>query len=298
MKKICENCNKEYNAKKSKQKYCCLDCRREAMVTKIEEKICPYCNNKFIPKDYRESQKYCSLECKNNDKKAIKYNKVCPQCGKEFIVSATYKNNKHCSKECASKSLENKIIINCKNCGQEKEIFPSQLNNNNGNFCSKKCSYEYLTKIEFFKGENNPKYNSISTNCGWCGKELSIIKSVFDKNEFNYCSKECMASHYEIRFSGKNSPTWKGGKCKRFQYGSTWFSARRNARKRDEYVCQLCGKTEKDNEEQLSVHHITPFRTFSSYLEANKLDNLVCLCRRCHDFVHSSSNIDKIYLND
>lgn len=31
---------------------------------------------------------------------------------------------------------------------------------------------------------------------------------------------------------------------------------------------------------------------------ANQLDNLICLCHSCHSFVHSNSNIDKLFIKD
>ena len=40
----------------------------------------------------------------------------------------------------------------------------------------------------------------------------------------------------------------------------------------------MCGKTKEENKRNMDVHHIVP------YLDSkdNSLDNLICLCRRCH----------------
>ena len=63
-------------------------------------------------------------------------------------------------------------------------------------------------------------------------------------------------------------------------YGSNWSTQRNKARARDGYRCQICGAPEAGR--QHDVHHRVPFRTFTSYQEANQLLNLVTLCRSCH----------------
>lgn len=63
-------------------------------------------------------------------------------------------------------------------------------------------------------------------------------------------------------------------------YGPNWQQQRRRARARDGYRCQICGVPEQG--QQHDIHHKIPFRTFASYQEANRLDNLVTLCRSCH----------------
>ena len=63
-------------------------------------------------------------------------------------------------------------------------------------------------------------------------------------------------------------------------YGPNWPRQRNQARARDGYRCQLCGLPEQDH--QHDVHHKIPFRQFDSYETANRLSNLVTLCRTCH----------------
>lgn len=66
----------------------------------------------------------------------------------------------------------------------------------------------------------------------------------------------------------------------RNDYGPLWAAQRDAARARDGYRCQVCGAPEQD--EQHHVHHKRPFRTFDSSVQANRLDNLITLCPRCH----------------
>ena len=74
--------------------------------------------------------------------------------------------------------------------------------------------------------------------------------------------------------------------------GSNWATQRQRARERDGFACQVCGVSEGVAGREHDVHHIIPFREFGSlpgvndsYLQANQLDNLITLCRSCHQRV-------------
>ncbi len=63
-------------------------------------------------------------------------------------------------------------------------------------------------------------------------------------------------------------------------YGPGWAQIRDRVRARDQYTCQVCGAVETNR--QHDVHHKVPFRTFPSFVEANRLENLITLCPSCH----------------
>ena len=63
-------------------------------------------------------------------------------------------------------------------------------------------------------------------------------------------------------------------------YGPDWKDIRKAILKRDNFLCVLCGNHFPTT--QLEVHHIKPFRTFSSIEEANHERNLAVLCSSCH----------------
>src|SRR5215212_9075898 len=69
-------------------------------------------------------------------------------------------------------------------------------------------------------------------------------------------------------------------------YGPDWMRIRDRVRARDKYTCQVCGAVETNR--QHDVHHKIPFRTFTSYVEANRLDNLTTLCPSCHHKVEQN----------
>ena len=70
------------------------------------------------------------------------------------------------------------------------------------------------------------------------------------------------------------------------EYGPNWNAIRDVVRARDQYTCQVCGLPENGSRNvpfrPHDVHHKIPFRTFASQKEANRLENLVTLCRNCH----------------
>lgn len=69
-------------------------------------------------------------------------------------------------------------------------------------------------------------------------------------------------------------------------YGPNWAVQRTKARSRDGYRCQMCETPERGR--QHDVHHKRPFRQFDSYQAANRLSNLVTLCRSCHRRVETA----------
>jgi len=78
----------------------------------------------------------------------------------------------------------------------------------------------------------------------------------------------------------------------RSPYGLNWADQKDKARERDE-ICQGCEMTPEENGRALDVHHRIPFRAFGwipgrneNYIEANALENLVSLCKRCHKEAH------------
>jgi len=62
-----------------------------------------------------------------------------------------------------------------------------------------------------------------------------------------------------------------------------WDKARKIVKKRDQYRCQGCGKTENDFQGvDLQVHHINPVDSGGS----NDRENLVLVCNSCHWSIH------------
>ena len=90
---------------------------------------------------------------------------------------------------------------------------------------------------------------------------------------------------------GDTNPNWKGGitpERQEFYASDGWKRACSEVYKRDGAKCQRCG-----SKENLHVHHIVPFGNKGLRADIN---NLILLCKDCHNFVHSKRNVDKEYI--
>ena len=89
-------------------------------------------------------------------------------------------------------------------------------------------------------------------------------------------------------------PVPGSGMTRRTTTGPTGRSSAVRVRARDGYCCVQCGVAEAPDREH-DVHHLVPFRTFGyvaglneNYKLANRLDNLILVCRNCHRRLESA----------
>lgn len=127
--KVCPICGKTFMPKAWAQKYCSLDCGREAEREQSRKRNrgkifdkgnrnCLICGKEFTPNS--NSQVYCCAECaykaklermrtyntKVREKKRaerVTLKRICAICGKEFIPAAN--NQKYCSADCADVAM-------------------------------------------------------------------------------------------------------------------------------------------------------------------------------------------------
>ncbi len=78
------------------------------------------------------------------------------------------------------------------------------------------------------------------------------------------------------KYIGKLASGWRNGKS--FELYGIEFNKelKEKVRKRDNYTCQECDKTEKELKKKLCVHHIDYNK------KNNKENNLISLCKKCH----------------
>ena len=82
-----------------------------------------------------------------------------------------------------------------------------------------------------------------------------------------------------ILLSGKNNPNWKNGLSQR-HYKYFYQKLKDKIRKRDNFTCLLCGKTETELGYNLSIHHIDFNK--KNYDE----QNLCALCKQCNSIIN------------
>lgn len=113
-----------------------------------------------------------------------------------------------------------------------------------------------------------------------CGKIIS--------QEFKMCP-ECQEK-FDRRTKVTNKEIYKryannrtDVKEQKFYKSKEWLFTKEVAKQRDHGVCMLC-----DSKNKLSfvdnVHHIIELK--EDWSKRTSLDNLICLCDRCHFYVH------------
>ena len=245
-------------------------------------RICKWCGKEFyvIPSVAKNGRgTFCSRECASKwrsknligDKNPT-YNKAklnCKYCGKPFFVpQSRVETAKYCSRDCKNKwqsdhlSGENsvhykeRIKTTCSFCGKDIYVRTSLIAKEFGNFCSTECAGKW--RSEHLCGGNNANWQNKITKmvCKCCGKEFYVKESILKRGRGKFCSKECYDKWQSENLSGENSPAWQGG-LSFFPYCSKFNEAFKE-RIRDKFgrVCFLCGKTEEENSQKLSVHHV------------------------------------------
>ena len=201
------------------------------------------------------------------------------------------------------------IIKHCLQCEKELKLYPSQIKNGQGKFCSQVCKGKYEGGGR--RGEySKERYKKVQASLQEQLKDK--FPPLFDKDflEYHYlheqfslkelseeigCSVQAVQNalkRFEIstrdlksskntdryldKYRGEKNWAWRGGYD--WNRGSDWGKQRRKTRKRDNNTCQCCGTTSKEVGKNLDVHHIIPYRISKS----NDLENLITLCPNCH----------------
>lgn len=176
---------------------------------------------------------------------------------------------------------DSRFAAPCANCGKLLTREKSWAERVKHFFCNRKCHNEWQSRHSP-RGKKSPKYKSVEVSCAHCGTPLVRPPHRVKAYRHQFCDNTCAALHRSQSMVGPNHPQWKGGSID--SYGPNWRQQKAKARKRDGYRCQRCGVHESELPHRLDVHHIKPFREFGieRYREANRLSNLVSLCRSCH----------------
>ena len=89
---------------------------------------------------------------------------------------------------------------------------------------------------------------------------------------------------------GRDSARWlpQAEMAPQSEYGSQrWRKRREECLEQFDYCCKRCGTSDDDHYEQygfgLDIHHIRPVSEFNSRKDADRIENLVPLCRACHE---------------
>lgn len=235
----------------------------------------------------------------------------CKMCNNEFYVrTLEIKRSRgiFCSRKCKALYQKNslkgknnphwkggKIERVCEVCGKKYSLIIALTKNNRGRFCSLKCFGVWRSKN--IKGINNPNYVAkIKGKCKLCGKLIHNRKTVLDKGQGKFCSKNCYHTWTRC-LRGEKSRMWKGGitpVVRLVRQGLKYQKWRKAVFLRDRYVCQKCGAVSK-----LEVHHKKMFSKIIErithelpllslygasmiYEPLWDISNGITLCKKCH----------------
>lgn len=149
---------------------------------------------------------------------------------------------------------------------------------------------------------------------GWCAKQLGISSSCLSRLAKKLklrvspdvlpklrCSQE-RRDRLAIEISGKGNFNWRGGttpEAERRLSRARWRALAKEIRTRDNHVCRCCSRPRLEEEKELDVHHIIPWR----YGGSDHPLNLICLCSSCHgwadrNLVVSISELQRILFRE
>lgn len=206
--------------------------------------------------------------------------KECPTCGRDDFKNVRGMKVHHSRTHNESIAGEKRV---CEFCGK---TYRKMYVSGTSKYCSRECV------IEKRKQEGMPD--------GWRQSIVDGLEDVDMSHTEEW--KEEMSEKFSGRditwgdkisesLTGKEMPWHKGEKNHNWnggyqpRYGYSWTrKLKRKIRERDNRECQVCGKTKKESERKLDVHHIVPFKKFGTenHEKANREENLITLCRGCH----------------
>lgn len=184
---------------------------------------------------------------------------ICPTCEDEFDTKHAMRIHHYGAHD---ERLPNRT---CRSCGMQ---FYDDMSKQT--YC-KECDPPTTPS-----GKDNPNWKGgkPEKSCDYCGETYRTYRD----NQF--CSRDCFRIWWSERMQNDGNPMWSGGV--EVEYTGSWAKVRRRALERDNHTCQSCGTTRDEIEQEPDVHHIIPVREHDDPELAHRLDNVICLCRRCH----------------
>ena len=190
---------------------------------------------------------------------------ICKECSTPYKVKPyRAKKSKYCSKQCAGAVAARERL----NVGPKKHLIGNKFR------VGKPPANAFKKGLV---GEKNPAWKEgIHRICEHCDRSFKQKPWLAKQNGLaKFCSRACFES--SGIFVAEKSPCYVGGITT--YRGKGWLEIRSRVVSEQNGCCGHCGKHVGKS---LPVHHIIPYREFSSAKEANQRDNLIGLCQSCH----------------
>ena len=185
---------------------------------------------------------------------------------------ATFEKFGYYSRDWAPKSHK-KVVAVCDDCGKVRII--------------EKKQYRARCHLCAEKGENNGNWKGkVRRICVECGVVFPVFPSKIKQGRGKFCSTPCHAKWLSKHRRGENHPNWQGGIS--FEPYCIKFNNEFKEYIRDKFgrVCFLCQKTEEENGQRLSVHHVNYNKNCGC--DGDKTCQFVPLCISCNSKVNKN----------
>lgn len=241
--------------------------------------------------------------------KYIRINTSCSLCGKEFVRYKSKTGNYFCNLKCKAKWQ----VLQREKLGYAREFLIEEyiVKRKSTNQIAREIGRDPKRVWEWLKNYKikiRPRGTDYGQNFQK-GQESAFkghhhteeAKEIFRQTQLKHCNLPHFNGKPHYLTIGDVKPaSWKGGitpERQAFYSTAEWKDAVKNVWKRDNAICQRCGKRHNTKKDRgtFHIHHII------SFMDKEKrcnLENLILLCRDCHLWVHSKKNIDKEFIDE
>ena len=184
---------------------------------------------------------------------------------------------KYCSVECSNVFRNQRIAIQCQECGK---VFQRKLSAQKSTkmFCCRKCMDIFISR------NGSPLKTGTIRSCQICLKDFYVTPCQTKRNHGVVCSKECRVILVGRKMSGPKSPLWKGGVYQGAD-GYVYISQHGHPRDRNGFVKRAVLVVEKKLGRFLEpgeiVHHINQVK------DDDRPENLTAMNRLEHNRLHA-----------
>lgn len=129
------------------------------------------------------------------------------------------------------------VITTCEHCGEEYEVYKSELDRSR--FCSKKCKQDW--ESENNTGKNNPawKGGKVEIECEQCGEKFKVNQYQEERGR-EFCSQECFFKYRSNNIKGEDHPLWEEGVELECEWCGDIFKVKKSIAENRRFCCERC----------------------------------------------------------
>jgi hypothetical protein len=197
---------------------------------------------------------------------------------------ATAKSEAHIIRQLSN----TKVIVGCLHCEKEFETYYCKIRIGRGRYCSRHCLglVSGAARVKDGKGVIKPGQQVGKLNGNWQGGDFVDCEMCgepfwkYPSRKTATCSKKCGGERGRLVKLGFLSTL---GNRNNYNGIRGWKYLRRETLERDDFTCQECKTSYKEQQQFLHAHH----KIYLSDGGENIVSNLITLCKECHFELHT-----------